>query len=280
MSPDWLDTGLGALRLALLFVAALFFPLIVQLGLLFVASWGLRRLVARTSSILASLLSLVGVAIHEFSHALAALITLAGIRAIKPLSEGPDPGFVEIVRPNFLSRILFSLAPLFGGLATLWLVATFVLAGFDVPVIEATQLDLQGAASAGTLLTATLDFVGRFLEAVFASLFNLEWSNWRTYAGLYLAFSIGTQIMPSVQDLKIFVGALPLALLAVLGIFVWLYVSGDVEAQFLALQEALLPSLLAFSRSISYAFVLTMLGLVFFFPFGFWGWIRSSPPSA
>lgn len=280
MSPDWLSTGLGALRLALLFVAALCFPLIVQLVLLFFASWALRGLVARTSGFVASLLYLVGVPIHEFSHALAALVTLTGILAIKPIFEAPDGAFVIYKRPYCWSNILISLAPFFGGLAILWLTATYIIPGFDVPAVEAARLDLAGAAAPGTLLTATLDFAGRFLETVLSDLFNLDWSNWRTYVGLYIALSIGVALLPSTADLKIFAGALPLALLAVLGIFVWLYISGDVEAQFLALQNALLPPLLAFSRIVSYAFVLTVLGLVFFFPFGFWGWIRSSPPTS
>lgn len=280
MSPDWLETGLGALRLALLFVAALCFPLIVQLTLLFVASWALRGLVARTSGLIASLLYLVGVPIHEFSHALAALVTLTGILAIKPIFEAPEGAFVIYKRPYCWSNILISLAPFLGGLAVLWLTATFIIPGFEMPVVEATRLDLAGAASPGTLLAATLDFMGRFLETALGGLFDLDWSNWRTYVGLYVALSIGVALLPSTTDLKIFAGAVPLALLAVLGIFVWLYLSGDVEARFLALQEALLPPLLAFSRIVSYAFVLTVLGLVFFFPFGFWGWVRSTPAAS
>jgi len=279
MPSGVLDTAWGAMRLASLFVAALFFPLVVQLLLLFVASWALEGLIVRVSGFLASLLYLIGVPIHEFSHALAALITLTGVVAIKPLLEAPDGAFVISERSHCLGSILISLAPLLGGLLALWLTATFIIPGFDVPAVEAAQLDLEGAASLGTLLAATLDFMGRFLDAVLSDLFNLDWANWRTYVGLYIAFSIGTAILPSVTDLKILIGALPLALLAVLGVFVWLYLSGDAEARFLTLQQALLPHLLGFSRIISYAFVLTVLGALLFLPFGLWRWIRSAPPS-
>lgn len=279
MPSGVLDTAWGAMRLASLFVAALFFPLVVQLLLLFVASWALEGLIVRVSGFLASLLYLIGVPIHEFSHALAALITLAGVVAIKPLLEAPDGAFVISKRSHCLGSILISLAPLIGGLLALWLTATFIIPGFDVPAVEAAQLDLEGAASLGTLLTATLDFMGRFLDTALSDLFNLDWANWRTYVGLYIAFSIGIAILPSVVDLRIFVAALPLALLAVLGVFVWLYLAGDVEARFLILQQALLPHLLAFSRTISYAFVLTTLGVLLFLPFGLWGQIRAAPPS-
>jgi hypothetical protein len=272
------DTALGAMRLAWLFVAALFFPLAVELLLLFAASWGLRRLAVYTSGFLASLLYLIGVPIHEFSHALAALLTLSGVAAIKPLPEASENAFVEAKRPNCLGKILISLAPLFGGLAVLWLTARFVIPGLAIPAVEAAQLDLTAAASSGTLLATTLDFLGRFLDTVLGNLPNLDWGNWRTYVGLYIAFSVGTALLPSTTDLKIFLAALPLALLAVLGVFVWLYLSGDVEARFLSLQQALLPHLLALSRVISYAFLLTTLGVVVFLPLAFWKWLRTAPP--
>jgi hypothetical protein len=273
------DTAFGALRLAWLFVAALCFPLVVQLLLLFFASWALERLAARVSAFVASLLYLVGVPIHEFSHALAALITLTGVVAIKPLLEAPEGAFVISRRSHCLASILISLAPLFGGLVVLWLTATFVLPGFAVPAVEAAQLDLTAAASPGTLLTATLDFLGRFLDTVSVNLLALDWGDWRTYVGLYIAFSVGIAILPSITDLKVFLAALPPVLLAGLGLFAWLYLSGDAEARFLSLQQALLPHLLALSRAIGYAFLLTALGVVVFLPFGFWSWIKTAPSS-
>jgi hypothetical protein len=278
MASGVLDTALGAMRLAWLFVAALFLPLAVQLLLLFLASWALERLAMRTSVFVASLLYLIGVPIHEFSHALGALLTLTGVLAIKPLLEAPDGAFVIVKRPNCLASIVTSLAPVIGGLAVLWLTATFVIPGFAIPAVDTTPLDLTTAASPGTLLTAILDFLGRFLDTVLANLFNLDWANWRAYVGLYLAFSVGIAILPSSVDLRVFLGALPVALLAILGVFAWLYVSGDVEAHFLSLEEALLPHLMALSRVITYAFVLTALGVVAFFPLAFLTWIRTGSP--
>jgi hypothetical protein len=277
MPSGMLDTALGAMRLAWLFVAALFFPLAVQLLLLFVASWALERLALRISGFVASLLYLVGVPVHEFSHALAALVTLAGVDAIKPLLEAPDGAFVSVKRANCLSSIVTSLAPLLGGLAVLWLTAAFVIPGLAITAVEAAPLDLTTVASPGTLLTATLDFLGRFLDTALANLFHLDWGSWRTYVGLYLALSIGIAIVPSHVDFRVFLGALPLALLVGLGMFTWLYLSGDAEGRFLSLQQALLPHLMALSRAITYAFVLTALGVVVFLPLGFLKWVRTAP---
>ena len=67
MSPDLMDTALGALRLSILFVVALLLPVILQLVLLYSAGWALDRLVGVVSSFVASLFGLIGTPVHEFS---------------------------------------------------------------------------------------------------------------------------------------------------------------------------------------------------------------------
>lgn len=266
MTEALVDTALGAMRLAILFTIALFLPVFIQLGLLFIAGWAFHGLVARVSFALASLFYLVGVPIHEFSHAIGFFFTLCGVAAIKPLIDELGFAFAAPKRNNPLGSIVASLAPLLGGALVLWLTAIYIIPGFEVPTIPPPQLDLESAASLGTIIRESIDYVGRFLEAAYQNLPHLEWDNWRTWIGLYIAFSVGIGIAPSSQDLKIFVAALPLAILFVLALFVVLYLSGDVESTFQTLQQVLLLPTLKFLTVVTYAFVLTSLGILVFLP--------------
>ena len=135
----------------------------------------------------------------------------------------------------------------------LWLTAVYIIPGFEAPTVSPPQLDLESAASLGTVLQETMDYLAQFLQTAYQKLPGLQWDNWRTYVGLYIAFSVGIGIAPSDADLKIMLGALPLAALLVLGLFTLLYLSGDVEATFVTLQQVLWPPLLKFSTAITYA---------------------------
>jgi len=264
--PELLDTAAGALRLAVLFFTALFLPVMLQLLLLFAAGWAFRGLAYRVSSTIATLLDLIGVPIHELSHALGCIVTLCGVAAIKLLIDELGYAFVQPKRLNFLGRIVVSLAPLFAGVLVLWLTAAYIIPGFETPTVSPPQLDLESAGSLGTVLRETMDYLGKFLRTAYQKLPGLQWDNWRTYVGLYIALSAGIGIAPSDADLKIMLGALPLAALLILGLFALLYLSGDAEATFDALQQALWPPLLKFSTAVTYAFVLTSLGILIFLP--------------
>jgi hypothetical protein len=266
MPSDLLDTALGTLRLSLIFSVALFLPLMLQLLFLYVASWLLNLVIGLFSSLLWYLLNMIGTPVHELSHALGCWVTLAGVDAIKLLSDKQGPGFVQPRRPNRLSSVIYSVAPLFGATLVLWLMAAYIIPGFEVPTVAPPQLDLESAASLGTVLRESLDYMGRFLDSAFRNLPNLRWDSWRTYVGLYIALSVGMGIAPSSQDLRILVAALPLAFLIGLGFFVWLYLSGNAQEQFLALQQGLVPALLTFSTAVTSAFVVASVGVLVFLP--------------
>jgi hypothetical protein len=263
--PELLDTTLSALRLAIGFVTALFLPVMLQLLLLFVAGWAFRGLAYRVSTI-ATLLDVIGVPIHELSHALGFLLTFCGVASIKLLIDELGYAFVVPKRSNILGRIVASLAPLFGGVLVLWLAATYVIPGFEAPTVSPRQLDLNSVASLGTVLGESMAYLERFLRTAYLNLSGLQWGSWRTYVGLYIAFSVGIGIAPSTDDLKILRAALPLAALLILGLFALLYLSGDAETVFVTLQQSLWPSLLRFSTAVTYAFVLTSLGMLIFLP--------------
>lgn len=263
MAESVLDVGLGALRLSLLFVGGLFLPVILQLFLLFLAGWWFTKLAGKALGCAVYFLSLVGTPVHELSHAFALAITLCPVVSIALLVD-PATQRAETVpgRPNPLSNVLAPLAPLFSGILVLWLTARYIIPGFEVPTVEPPQLDPQSAASFGTAVKTSLDYLLQFLGAAYSRLPALQWDNWRTYVGFYIALSVGLNIAPSKQDLRILARGLILFIPLVLGLFAVLYLSGDAENVFLTLQATLLSPLLAFTAAVTYAFVLTSVGLV------------------
>ena len=266
MLPELLDTVFGAVHLAGLFFIALFLPVVLQLFLLFFAGWALFRLAHRAWSAIARLLSLIGTPLHELAHALGSIITLCGVAAIKLHSDEAGVASVWPKRWNPLGQIVGSLAPLFVGVLVLWLTAVYIIPGFEVPAIALPQFDLESAASLGTVLRETLDFLAQILLTAYQKLPDLQWDNWRTYAGLYIALSVGIGIAPSRADFGILLGGLFTAGVLIFGLFVLLYLSGDAPTTFAALQETLWPSLIKFSIAVTTAFVLASLGVLIFLP--------------
>jgi hypothetical protein len=276
VSPDLFDTAVDVLRLALLYAVALFLPLTLQLLLLFAAGRLFVKVVRGIASAIITLLVAIGTPLHELSHALACLVTFTGVAAIKLVSDEAGVANVKPKRANPIGAIAVSLAPLFGGTLVLWLTATHIIPGFESPTIPPPQLSLESAASLGMVLREALDYLGRFVQTAYESLPGMQWDSWRTYAGLYIAFSVGLGIAPSGQDLRIMLTALPLATLLGVGAFALFYLVGDAEAQFAALQQGLWPHLLKFSTAVTYAFVLTSLGILVFLPLRLFSEVRRS----
>jgi hypothetical protein len=266
MPPELTGTALEILLLSIAFAVALFLPLVVQLALLYVAGWAFIKAVSRVSRTVVSWLGLIGAPVHELSHALACLFTLSSVRAVKLLSDGVGPGFVIPKRPNFLTNIVAGLAPLFGGTLVLWLTAVYIIPGFQVPATPPPQLNLESATAPGTVLNASLAYVAQLAQTAFRSLPYLQGGNWRTYLGLFIAFSVALGLAPSPNDLRGLAAGLPVAIVFGLAGFVLLYLSGNVAPAFATLQQKLLPQLLGFSTAVTYAFLLTSLGTLIFMP--------------
>jgi hypothetical protein len=266
MPANLLDTVSGALHLSLLFFITLLLPAMLQLLLLFIAGWFLLRLAFRTSAPLGYLLGLIGVPVHEFSHAIGALVTLCGVAAVKPVIDELGYAFVSTKRSNFAGRIVMGLAPLFGGTLVLWLTARYIIPGFELPSVSTPHLSLESAASLNTVIRESLDYLSQMVQTAYSGFPSLKWTDWRTWAGLYIALSVGIGVAPSSQDLKVLLEGLPFAGLLAFGVFAWLYVSGHAESTLLALQEGLAVHLLRFSTALTYALVFTTLGVLVLFP--------------
>ena len=276
MSPDLLDTTLDVLRMALLYAVALFFPVMLQLLLLFATGRLFFSLAIGISSVITTFLVAIGTPVHELSHALGCLLTFTGVDSVKLVSDEAGVANVTPKRRNLIGRPIVALAPLFGGVLVLWLTASYIIPGFETPTIEPPMLNLECAASLGIVLREALDYLGRFVQAAYEGLPGLQWANWRTYVGLYIAFSVGMGIAPSGTDLRMMMTALPLAALLGVGAFALFYISGDAGARFATLQQGLWPHLVRFSTAVTYAFVLTSLGILVFLPLRLFSEVRRS----
>lgn len=274
MSGDVTGVLLGALRLAAVVTSALFLPTLLQFLLLLVAGRFLLYLVSRAAPAVQDLLGLVGVPVHEFSHAIAALVTFGRVVAITPLLDKTGQA-TTLVQTNWLGRVIVPVAPLLGGICMLWLTGSYVIPGFQVYSLLPPHID-AGAASFGQVFSASLDYLGRFLSAVYGHLPSLSWGNWRTYAGLYIALSVGIAIAPSSTDLRLLAKGVPPLLVLFCCFFLALYLVGGDENSLSTVRQALALSMLRLSTAISAAFLLSSIGAVLLLPLALWGKWRSA----
>jgi len=266
VAPDLATALLEVLRLTLVMVVALFLPLLLELTLLLIAGNAFRGLSGSTFANLSYVMELVGVAVHEFSHAAATLITLGRVEAVKPLLDGETDAFVAFSHANVLTRFVAGIAPLLGGLGVLWLTGEYVIPDFTIPSVALPQFDI-GQMTLGGVVVEILHFLGSYFDATLRGLLHLPWGEWRTYAGLYVALSVASCIAPSDIDLKIFRRALPAVLLLLVLVVGTVYGLGDSKTWFERVQAGLLPRLLGFSTAVGMAFALTFFGILLFLPF-------------
>jgi hypothetical protein len=202
------------------FVTGLLLPILLQVTLLLLSIWALKRLVAGVSSTVILLLGLVGSPVHEFSHALASLLTSSRIDAITPLVGESWSASVAVKRSNVLTNLITPIAPLIGCTLVLWLTGAYVLPDFQASAVTPPHLGLESAASCCTVLRESLAYLGRFLETVYRAPPGFAWGERQTYLGLYVAVTVGTGIAPSSADLKIWAKSLQIALLLFIGLVI------------------------------------------------------------
>ena len=173
--------------------------------LLFVLSralfgWVLQAFASRNSrrrgGWLLQLIRLPGNLVHELSHALAFLVTGYTVKRVVPcLWDRSGAGVCQPGRPwspiavPWLATGLAALAPLFTGAVALYAVAHLL----DVPLEAHLSLREPGRS---------------VLHSIYGSLLLLDYSSWRTWLFLYLAFTIGAELAPSRTDLALGIPAL------------------------------------------------------------------------
>ncbi|NDJ53157.1 MAG: hypothetical protein GYB68_08755 [Chloroflexi bacterium] len=256
------------LQIELLFLVALMLPLTLQLGVLFLIGRSLWTFTQRQfGRIVWLVLAVIGIPIHELSHAFAFVITGAGVQKIvlfnpKGLPEyGGATGVVVPARqPSLLSRLLASIAPFFGCSILAWLLLILLLPGFGDVVINA-QVDWSQLESGG-LLAVGADILLAYGRSLWDVLLALQWNDWRTYLAVYIAASLGMGAVPSAEDFKVFFPAIGLVLLILFPVFALIYWLGDAQSVFGVAQQALNVVLLPIGTALTYATLLAGLALL------------------
>ncbi|MGF1505405.1 MAG: hypothetical protein GYB64_10705 [Chloroflexi bacterium] len=258
---------LDALQLQILFLVALLLPLIVQMLVLYVISRALWNLAQRRygRGIWAAL-AVVGVSMHELSHAAAFLVTGAGVRRMvlfKPRGL-PDYGSATGVvvpqrEPSVIGRALASIAPFFGCSLAAYLVLRLLLPdiALETQLAELTLTDLQSEG----LLPAVGVVLGAFLNGTLDAIFQLDPFDPRTYLALYLGASLGLGAAPSRDDLKLFFPALLAVLALLFPIFVLVQGAGTSAAAFDLVRSILGRGLLIVNTALVYAVVFSLIAL-------------------
>ncbi|PCJ56605.1 MAG: hypothetical protein COA79_18230 [Planctomycetota bacterium] len=117
-----------------------------------------------------------GIAIHEYSHAIACLLTGAPVSSITIFDK--DGGSVVHGNPKIkiIGPVIIAMAPIAGALLI------FSLMGF--------------------LLNYPFNIKVNSFESFFKSLGNVPWTKWQVYLYLYACINLMMTIAPSKQDLK------------------------------------------------------------------------------
>jgi hypothetical protein len=261
-------TLLAIIRLEALFILGLLFPLLIQLFILYLASRGLWVFTQRFFGRWVWLaLALVGVPVHELSHAVAFLLTGAGVRRVvlfapRGLPEyGGATGVVVPARtPSAFSRIVSSVAPFFGCSLAAWLILRLLLPGFQAmgAVTPSISPDLMTNGSVEALSSG----LANYWQGIGRALSQLQWLDWRTYLAIYLSASLGMGAAPSAEDLKIFFPTLAGILVVLIPVFALIWALGRPEAALATTQRALSIPLQAIGSALSYATAFTLIVLV------------------
>ncbi len=255
-------------KVELLFIGALFFPLILQLIVLTIVSRLLWNFTHRQFGYWVWVaFALVGVPIHELSHALAFWATGAGVSKMVlfaprglPEHNGATGVVIPKRKPSNFSLLIASIAPLFGCTLLAWLVLVLLIPDFvSAEGLSTLQIEDLNNINLGAAVLATF---GAYFTSLFETLISINWLDWRTYLALYLAASLGMGAAPSNTDLKYFFPACLLALLFLFPVFAFIVLRDNAEQALLLLQNAVGQATLSVSVAVNYATLFALIALV------------------
>lgn len=260
-------TLLTALQLEALFIVALLLPLLLQLVALYLTSRALWTFTGRYFGRLVwALFALVGVPLHELSHAFAFFITGAGVQRMVlfaprglPEYNGATGVVVPRRKPSGFSRLVSSIAPFFGCSLAAWLALRLLLPGFEV-AHDIPALDFAAVQNGG-LGQAAGQVAMEYLRGLVEAFTRLEWLNWRTWLAIYLGASLGMGAAPSKEDFKLFFPALLGLLVLLLPVFALLQALSNPQTAFTVVRDVAGSFLVPLGAALSYATIFAVLVL-------------------
>ncbi|MCE8423491.1 MAG: hypothetical protein J5U17_04405 [Candidatus Methanoperedens sp.] len=189
-----------------------FIPL--QAIALYLISGYLHRSLSSASKNLYVVLMLPGTIVHEFSHAVVALLMGARITKFSVIPSGDTLGHVEYTAPKIplIGNAAISIAPMIGCPAILLLISCYFGVHFKSP-----------PASFDILVESRF-----FIDGTLSFITGLDYLNWKTYVFLYLALTLGAGAAPSKTDI---ISMLPGLIVIVAAIYALNYF--DVNIQYL-----------------------------------------------
>jgi hypothetical protein len=259
---------LTVIQLEILFVLALFLPLALQLLVLYLVSRGLWQFSGRYFGRgIWALLAFVGVPVHELSHAVAFLLTGAGVQRLVLFAPRGLPEYggatgvtIPARQPTVVSRLVASIAPFFGCSLAAWLVLRLLLPGFTAADVAAPiVVNSSEAAGSGQVIGQVLGAYPVNLIGAFA---RLQWNHLQTYLALYLGASLGMGAAPSREDFRHFFPALLGLLVVLLPVFALIQLFSDPAAMLIQFQTMVETVTVPIGAALTYATVFGLIALL------------------
>ena len=170
-----------------------------------------------------SLLLYPGVVVHEFSHLIAAVILFVPVKSMTLVPKVVDGkiqgGSVVIQKVDVFRRTLVGVAPLFGGLAVLWLITVYL-----IPVIPWVCHAVRQLADQHLTLEILkhLPAQAGVQNDVLCSSYKLitSYQLLITILSFYLLFSISSTMYSSKKDLEALLYSLPVVIVGIVLLYI------------------------------------------------------------
>lgn len=208
----------------------IFLPLFIQVLVLYLLSRLLNKVIMRQLGRKWYLATMwPGVMIHELSHMIGCLITFTKVYKVNLFTPtGDSLGSVEHAKTsNPITKIIISIAPLFGGTAVIWLLTSLFFPEIYKVQLDSINLAVGDLHNFQSFFNFTVGYFQLYWDYFIQLFQNMDFGSWQTYLFIYLMLSLSSHVAPSKKDLSYtYVGIISLILFFVLIFFLdsWLQV--------------------------------------------------------
>ncbi len=183
----------------------LFLPLVILVLILYALSRTVDGLVLRRLGRGWYLVTMwPGVVVHELSHFVGCLITFTKVYKVRLFyPSGSSLGFVQHERVhNPITKIVISIAPLFGGTAVIWLLTKWLWPDLYAMQLTSLHQAVSDVTSWDTFFSITSYYANQFWMYIKDLVLQFDFTRWQTYVFIYAMLSLSSHAAPSKEDLK------------------------------------------------------------------------------